>query len=38
MTIKNFTLDTDADGIVTITWDMEGKSMNVIDMSVMDEL
>ena len=38
MTIKNFILDTDADGIVTITWDMSDKSMNVIDMSVMDDL
>ncbi|ADZ71667.1 3-hydroxyacyl-CoA dehydrogenase NAD-binding domain-containing protein [Polymorphum gilvum] len=38
MTYKNFTLETDADGIALITWDMPGKSMNVIDMSVMDEL
>jgi len=38
MTYKNFTLETDADGIALITWDMPGRSMNVIDMSVMDEL
>ncbi|MCB1472690.1 MAG: enoyl-CoA hydratase/isomerase family protein [Rhodobiaceae bacterium] len=38
MTMKNFSLETDADGIATITWDMPGRSMNVIDMSVMNEL
>jgi 3-hydroxyacyl-CoA dehydrogenase/enoyl-CoA hydratase/3-hydroxybutyryl-CoA epimerase len=38
MTYKNFTLETDSDGIALITWDMPGKSMNVIDMTVMDEL
>lgn len=38
MTYKNFTLETDSDGIALITWDMPGKSMNVIDASVMDEL
>lgn len=37
MTYTNFTLKTD-DGIALVTWDMAGKSMNVIDMSVMDEL
>ncbi|GGB48631.1 3-hydroxyacyl-CoA dehydrogenase [Roseibium aquae] len=38
MTYTNFTLETDADGIAVVTWDMPGKSMNVIDMSVIDEL
>ncbi|MBD1547068.1 3-hydroxyacyl-CoA dehydrogenase NAD-binding domain-containing protein [Roseibium aggregatum] len=38
MTYKNFTLQTDNDGIALITWDMPGRSMNVIDMTVMDEL
>ncbi len=38
MTYKNFTLETGADGIALITWDMKDKSMNVIDMSVMDDL
>ena len=37
MTYKNFTLETDSDGIAVITWDMPGKSMNVIDISVMEE-
>ena len=35
---KNFTLDIDADGIALVTWDMPGKSMNVIDESVIEEL
>ncbi|MEN0041895.1 MAG: FAD-dependent oxidoreductase [Pseudomonadota bacterium] len=35
--MKNFEIQTDADGIATITWDMPGKSMNVIDLDVMDE-
>lgn len=38
MTYKNFTLDIDADGIALITWDSPGKSMNVFDASVMDEI
>ncbi|MFN0262444.1 FAD-dependent oxidoreductase [Tepidamorphus sp. 3E244] len=38
MDLKSFTFETDADGIALITWDMADKSMNVIDMSVMDEL
>ena len=38
MTTANITSATDADGIATITWDMPGRSMNVIDMKVMDEL
>src|SRR5947199_3908466 len=36
--MSNFKLDVDADGIGLITWDMPGKSMNVIDVSVMEEL
>src|SRR4051812_2629158 len=36
--MSNFKFETDADGIALITWDMPGKSMNVIDTSVMDEL
>ena len=28
---KHFTLDVDADGIATITWDMPGRSMNVLN-------
>lgn len=38
MTYKNFTLETDSDGIALITWDMANKSMNVIDESVMDDI
>ncbi|NKB54172.1 MAG: FAD-dependent oxidoreductase [Rhizobiaceae bacterium] len=36
--MKNFTVETDSDGIALITWDMPEKSMNVIDATVMDEL
>jgi 3-hydroxyacyl-CoA dehydrogenase/enoyl-CoA hydratase/3-hydroxybutyryl-CoA epimerase len=38
MTYKNFTVETDADGIALVTWDMKDKSMNVFTMEVMDEL
>ena len=38
MTYKNFKFDVDADGIALVTWDMPGKSMNVIDQSVTEEL
>ena len=38
MTYTNFGLDTDADGVLTVTWDMPQKSMNVFDLSVFDEL
>ena len=36
--MANFKLDIDADGIALITWDMPGRSMNVIDFSVIEEL
>jgi len=36
--MTNFKLDIDADGIALITWDMPGRSMNVIDASVTEEL
>ncbi|MFL5111542.1 MAG: 3-hydroxyacyl-CoA dehydrogenase NAD-binding domain-containing protein, partial [Microvirga sp.] len=38
MKLTNFRLETDADGIATATWDMPGRSMNVIDLAVVDEL
>ncbi len=38
MTEQAFRTDLDADGILTITWDMPGRSMNVITVAVMDEL
>src|SRR3954471_2870354 len=34
----NFTCEVDADGIALITWDMPDRSMNVITVSVMEEL
>ena len=36
--MTNFKLDIDADGIALVTWDMAGRSMNVIDASVIEEL
>jgi 3-hydroxyacyl-CoA dehydrogenase/enoyl-CoA hydratase/3-hydroxybutyryl-CoA epimerase len=36
--MTNFTLDIDADSIALVTWDMPGRSMNVIDGSVIAEL
>ena len=38
MSYKNFTLDVDADGIALVTWDMPGKSMNVFNEGVLEEL
>ena len=38
MNLTNFRFETDADGIALATWDMPGRSMNVISMEVMDEL
>lgn len=38
MTYKNFTVETDSDGIAVVTWDSPEKSMNVIDLSVMEDL
>src|SRR5438309_5525104 len=38
MTFKNFKLETDADGIVLVTWDIPGRSMNVLDDTSTDEL
>ena len=38
MAYKNFRIETDADGIALLTWDMPGKTMNVIDQSVSEEL
>ncbi len=34
----NFKLDVDSDGIALVTWDMPGRSMNVIDVSAIQEL
>ena len=38
MTFQNFTFDIDADGIALVTWNMPGRSMNVIDAKVIEEL
>jgi 3-hydroxyacyl-CoA dehydrogenase/enoyl-CoA hydratase/3-hydroxybutyryl-CoA epimerase len=37
-TYTNFTVETDADGIALVTWDMPGKSMNVFTAEVLTEL
>jgi hypothetical protein len=38
MDLRNFGFEIDADGIAVFTWDMAGKSMNVIDLSVLDDI
>ncbi|AWI55848.1 FAD-dependent oxidoreductase [Sinorhizobium fredii] len=38
MSYTNFKIETDADGIALVTWDMPDKSMNVFTQEVMDEL
>jgi len=38
MSFTNFKIETDGDGIAVATWDSPGRSMNVIDAKVMDEL
>ena len=36
MAFKNFKVETDADGIVLVTWDIPGRSMNVLDETSVD--
>ncbi|HTV37432.1 MAG TPA: enoyl-CoA hydratase-related protein, partial [Xanthobacteraceae bacterium] len=38
MSFANFTLDVGADGIALVVWNMPGRSMNVIDPKVTEEL
>src|SRR6266700_285540 len=38
MAFKNFKVETDADGIVVVTWDIPGRSMNVLDETSVSEL
>ena len=38
MSYRNFKVETDADGITLVTWDMPDRSMNVFTMEVMDEI
>jgi len=37
MTIQNFRFDVDADGVALITWDMPGRSMNVLTPEAIEE-
>ncbi|MFO7919569.1 MAG: 3-hydroxyacyl-CoA dehydrogenase NAD-binding domain-containing protein, partial [Nioella sp.] len=36
--MTDFTMKTDADGVAIITWDTEGKSMNVLNLDALDAL
>ena len=36
--MTDFTMTTDADGVATITWDVKGKSMNVLSLQGWDDL
>src|SRR6516164_8031772 len=38
MSFTNFTVEIDGDGIALVTWNEPGRTMNVIDPAVMDEL
>jgi 3-hydroxyacyl-CoA dehydrogenase/enoyl-CoA hydratase/3-hydroxybutyryl-CoA epimerase len=38
MTTQNFRFDVDADGVALITWEMPGRSMNVLTPEVIEEL
>jgi len=38
MAYKNFKVETDADGIALVTWDIPGRSMNVLDETSVEEL
>ncbi len=38
MAFKNFKVETDADGITLVTWDIPGRSMNVLDTTTIEEL
>ena len=38
MSFKNFKLETDADGIALVTWDIPGRSMNVLDETTIVEI
>ncbi len=38
MNLANFRLETDADGVALVTWDMPGRSMNVITQEVVAEM
>src|SRR5277367_4327752 len=38
MNLVNFRLETDADGIALVSWDMPGRSMNVLTQEVVAEI
>ena len=38
MAFKNFKVETDSDGIALVTWDIPGRSMNVLDETSTSEL
>ena len=38
MSFTNFRFETDADGIALVTWDMPGRSMNVLNAEVIAEI
>jgi 3-hydroxyacyl-CoA dehydrogenase/enoyl-CoA hydratase/3-hydroxybutyryl-CoA epimerase len=38
MSFTHFTVDVDSDGLALVTWNSPGRSMNVIDVAVKDEL
>jgi 3-hydroxyacyl-CoA dehydrogenase / enoyl-CoA hydratase / 3-hydroxybutyryl-CoA epimerase len=38
MTFTHFTLDVDSDGLALVTWNSPGRTMNVLDAAVKDEL
>src|SRR5436305_10320663 len=38
MAFKNLRVETDADGIALVTWDIPGRSMNVLDTQTIEEL
>src|SRR3974390_514828 len=38
MDLKNFRFETDADGVALVTWDMPGRSLNVINAEVIAEI
>ena len=38
MSATHFKLDVDSDGIALVTWNEPGRTMNVIDMAVIEEL
>ena len=38
MSFTHFRFETDADGVALVTWDMPGRSMNVLNAEVIEEI